>query len=116
MNKFVKTSMIIATLLLTTASTALATASLNDRHSGSEVVSETTRYEDGPMAGGWWTRGKSGSNLISEYKHYTKEGRGSCRNGNATFSDGGWKPAETWSKSKVGYALLGGNKVYYDYK
>lgn len=74
------------------------------------------RYEDGAMDGGWWTRGKNGNRLISEYKHYTKQGRASCRNGNGTFSDGGWNPVGYWSKSSVGYTVLGGNNVYYDYR
>lgn len=76
--------------------------------------SDLPRYDDGPMDGGWWTRGKNGNNLISEYKHYMKQGRASCRNGNGTFSDGGWQSAGVWSKSKVGYTLFGGNIVYYD--
>ena len=75
-----------------------------------------SRATDGPVDGGWWYRGKNGSSLVSEYKHYTKQGRGSCRNGNGTYNDGGWQSSGVFSKAKVGYTLLGGNKVYYDYR
>lgn len=100
-----------------------------DGHIGMEVVepdsgmisSATTqqslsRVVDSKYDGGWWYRGQQGNRLVSEYKHYDKQGRGSCRNGNGTFSDGGWKKKNVFSKSSVGYTTLGGNKVYYDYK
>lgn len=79
------------------------------------VKEHEMRYTDGPMDGGWWARGVSGINLISEYKHYTMKGRASCRNGLGSFSDGGWKNKNQWSKARVldwGF----GNKVYYDKK
>lgn len=128
--KKVLTNLLLGALLLSTGVAMAGAGSENDGHSGSELVSEATgvkesfvkdrkislRYTDGAQSGGWWTRGKLKNNLISEYKHYKKKGRASCRNGNGTYSDGGWKSKGKWSKSKVGYTYLGGNKVYYDFK
>lgn len=78
--------------------------------------STTPRYDSSAVGGGWWRRGKSGDRNISEYQHYTKEGHASCENGNGTFNGGGWKAAYQWSKSSVGWTLLGGNRAYYNYR
>lgn len=123
----------LALLLLTGGGTVLAAEdSATETHKGEELVTvdgTTSSFvadtdnndvsifaEDGAMDGGWWYRGKVSNKLVSEFKHYTKQGRGSCRNGNGTEDDGGWKNSNIWSKSSVGYTVLGGNKVYYDYK
>ncbi|MEY8445031.1 bacteriocin [Enterococcus ratti] len=74
------------------------------------------RYDSSAVGGGWWRRGKSGNRNISEYQHYTKKGHASCENGNGTFNDGGWKDPNQWSKSSVGWTLMGGNKAYYNYR
>lgn len=123
----------LALLLLAGGGNALAAEnSATETHVGEELVTvdgttssfiaDTDNNDvsllatDGAMDGGWWYRGKVGKNLVSEYKHYSKQGRGSCRNGNGTEDDGGWKKSNVWSKSSVGHTALGGNKVYYDYR
>lgn len=73
------------------------------------------RIDSSAVDGGWWRRGHDGNRNISEYQHYTKTGHASCENGNGTFSDGGWKAPNVWSKASVGWTVLGGNKVYYNH-
>lgn len=123
----------LALLLVVGGGTVLASeVPVTESYKGSELVTENSvmtssfisddenhinpLVTDTEMDGGWWYRGKVSNRLVSEYKHYSKQGRGSCRNGNGTENDGGWKKKDVWSKSSVGYTLLGGNKVYYDYK
>ncbi|WP_280739338.1 MULTISPECIES: bacteriocin [unclassified Enterococcus] len=108
--------------------TPAAAAEIDSSYKGVEVIEESegitssfvsenrlSRATDGAYDGGWWYRGKSGSLLVSEYKHYKKEGRASCRNGNSDYSDGGWNPVNHFSKANVSYSKSG-NKVYYDYR
>ncbi len=129
MKKIFAVSM-LSLLLISNGSVLASEKAISEKHMGEETIFEdstmelsfvredkpTTRAEDGAMDGGWWYRGKNGNRLVSEYKHYTKQGHGSCRNGNGTYNSGGWKQKNVWSKSSVGYTILGGNKVYYDNK
>lgn len=73
------------------------------------------RIDSSAVDGGWWRRGKNGDRNVSEYQHYTKNGHASCENGNGTFSDGGWKSPNVWSKASVGWTVFGGNKAYYNH-
>ena len=73
------------------------------------------RMDSSAMDDGWWRRGRLGNRNISEYQHYTKSGHASCENGNGTFSDGGWKAPNVWSRASVGWTVFGGNKVYYNH-
>jgi hypothetical protein len=128
MKKLITFAALCGTLLVTGGG-VLAAGQANQDYAGVELVTADSglksdfisdqprpRYEDGEVDGGWWTRGQIGNSLVSEYKHYTASGYASCRNGNGSFDDGGWKPAGEWSKSRVGYTLLGGNRVYYNHE
>ncbi len=85
---------------------------------GSEIIDGRTRdgITSGSMDGGYWIRGKRGTKLISEYKHYKTKGRASVTNGIGDYNDGGWKEADTFSKASVEWTSKGINRAYYDNK
>ncbi|GIN12613.1 hypothetical protein J26TS2_24800 [Shouchella clausii] len=76
----------------------------------------STSAESGNKDGGYWIRGKRDGQLVSEYKHYKKEGRASVTNGKGYHKDGGWKKPEKWSKASLKWTFTGTNKAYYDYR
>lgn len=73
------------------------------------------RLDSSAAGGGWWRRGKDGNRNVSEYQHYSHNGKASCENGNGTFHDGGWQRPNAWSKASVGWTIFGGNKAYYNH-
>src|SRR6478735_1754253 len=74
----------------------------------------STLATSGNMDGGYWIRGKRNGDVISEYKHYKKEGRASVTNGRGYHDDGGWKAKEKWSRASKDWTFRGINKAYYD--
>ncbi|WP_366248308.1 hypothetical protein [Terribacillus aidingensis] len=76
----------------------------------------TINAESGAISGGYWIRGKRDGRVVSEFKHYTKEGRASVTNGAGYHDDGGWKAQDVWSKADLDWSFWGTNKAYYDYK
>lgn len=78
----------------------------------SGIVEET---KAGKKDGGFWIRGKRGNKVISDYKHYKKSGKGTAINGKGRVGSGGWKPAGTFSKGRVG-KTWSGNQSYYSHK
>lgn len=73
------------------------------------------KLDSSAAGGGWWRRGKDGNRNVSEYQHYSHNGKASCENGNGTFHDGGWQRPNVWSKASVGWTIFGGNKAYYNH-
>ncbi|MGL4953539.1 MAG: lactococcin 972 family bacteriocin [Culicoidibacterales bacterium] len=79
---------------------------------------ETTPYTvtSGNVDGGYWIRGKRENSVISEYKHYSKQGKASVVNGMGYTSEGDWKSANIYSKASQSWSFLGTNKSYYDWR
>lgn len=76
----------------------------------------TTMADSGNKDGGYWIRGKRDGQVVSEYKHYTNQGRASVTNGAGHHEDGGWKAKDIWSKADRDWTFFGVNKSYYDYR
>ncbi|SNZ02463.1 hypothetical protein SAMN05421503_0115 [Terribacillus aidingensis] len=76
----------------------------------------STNATSGEISGGYWIRGKRDGRVVSEYKHYQKEGRASVTNGAGYHDDGGWKAKNVWSKADLDWSFWGTNKSYYDYR
>lgn len=70
----------------------------------------------GKADGGYWIRGKRDGNVISEYKHYTKQGRATVTNGKGVYNDGKWQKKDVFSKAKATWTSSGTNKANYDNK
>lgn len=107
----------VGALLVPTASSVFA-AEANNAHGGSEVISAKTQagLTSGNKAGGYWIRGKSGSMLVSKYKHYTNEGHASVVNGEGDDDYGDWKDPGEYSYASTEWTSTGTNKAYYDYR
>lgn len=106
----------VGALLGPTASTVFA-AEANNAHGGSEVISSKAQagLTSGNKDGGYWIRGKSGSMLVSKYKHYTKEGRASVVNGEGDYNTGNWEAPGSYSYASTDWTSAGTNKAYYDH-
>ncbi|MDE6357491.1 MAG: hypothetical protein K2L15_02760 [Eubacteriales bacterium] len=95
---------------------------IEDYGKGSEIIDGRARgiVGDGitssEIGAGYWIRGKRGSQLVSEYKHYTGEGRASVTNGEGNYVDGGWKEANVFSKASTTWTFKGTNRANYDYR
>jgi len=107
----------VGALLAPTASSVFA-AEEQDVHGGYEVISAKTQagVTSGKKAGGYWIRGKENAQVISRYKHYTKEGHASVINGEGDPDDGGWKSSGVYSKAEADWTSSGTNKAYYNYR
>lgn len=92
----------------------------NDQLRASNTYDNTNNISSfatsGEMDGGYWIRGKSGSNVLSNYKHYTKQGFASVTNGEGKYKDGGWKPKNVQSVATLPWTSKGTNKANYDFK
>lgn len=72
---------------------------------------------DGSTKAGYWIHGNRDGRLVSEMKAYSPyDGRASVTNGKGIYDDGGWQPADTWSKAAVAWTSAGTNKANYDYR
>lgn len=72
---------------------------------------------DGNTKAGYWVHGNRSGTLVSEMKSYDPyEGRASVTNGAGDYEDGGWQPADTWSKASLTWSFWGTNKANYDYR
>lgn len=107
----------VGALLVPTASSVFA-AEANNAHGGSEVISAKTQagLTSGNKAGGYWIRGKSGDQVVSKYKHYTKEGHASVINGIGDDDYGNWESPGSYSYAHADWTSEGTNKAYYDYR
>ncbi|MGM0123912.1 hypothetical protein IGI37_001286 [Enterococcus sp. AZ194] len=111
--------MVVMSLGLIGGTAVFANEIVTQVQGGMEVLDGATpAYESSGVEHnrGWWRRGHDWNRNISEYEDYSKQGHGSCENGNGTFDEGKWVPAYQWSKASVGWTLLGGNKAYYNYR
>lgn len=76
----------------------------------------TAGITSGEKEGGYWIRGKKGSNVYSNYKHYTKQGHASVTTGEGDYKSGGWKSKNVESVAQLPWTSKGTNKANYDYK
>lgn len=74
------------------------------------------RAKSSDIDGGFWIRGKRDGEIVSEYKHYTKQGRASVTNGAGYHDDGGWQKPYKWSKASLDWSFWGTNRANYDYR
>ncbi|MGE9833152.1 hypothetical protein [Streptococcus orisratti] len=65
---------------------------------------------------GYWISGKRDGKVVSEYKAYTGEGFASVTNGKGNYNDGGWQPAESWSRASLTWTREGTNRANYNYR
>lgn len=95
---------------------------MNTKNGGEEIINPYQKavtsgdMDKGTDNHGYWIRGTRDDLVISEYKNYKKEGRGSVVNGDGHYRDGGWKPKDTFSKASAYKAFWGGNKAYYNFR
>ncbi|WP_243894094.1 hypothetical protein [Mammaliicoccus vitulinus] len=92
-------------------SNGLVQSETQDNNSGISLQS----ISQGNESGGFWIRGIRSKTVVSDYKHYKKQGKGMAINGDGKRGNGGWKKAGTFSNGRV--AKTGsGNNSYYDHK
>lgn len=69
----------------------------------------------GKVSGGFWIRGIRNKTVVSDYKHYKKQGKGTAINGKGYVGNGGWKNLGYFSYGRV-TKTWSGNNSYYDYR
>lgn len=116
-NKNIKKGMVKFLAVGTIFTSLVATTAFATTNEGYEVINGQARagLTSGDKDGGYWIRGKSGTLLKSEYKHYKESGHASVVNGEGDYDEGEWEEANVFSKSKAGWTSSGTNKAYYDH-